>query len=34
MSHGRAGPVTSARLYASYEKPGGEDFSPFGYPVG
>jgi hypothetical protein len=31
-SHGRAGPVLSARLCASYEKHADKDFSPFGYP--
>jgi hypothetical protein len=32
--NGRAGPVMSARLCASYEKHGDQDFSPFGYPAG
>jgi hypothetical protein len=34
IAHGRAGPVMSARLCASYEKQRDEDFSPFGYPAG
>jgi hypothetical protein len=34
MTHGRAGPVMSARLCASYEKHDDKDFIPFGYPAG
>src|SRR5712672_3593134 len=32
--HGRAGPVMSARLCASYGKHGDKDSIPFGFPVG